>query len=116
MELVQFSKNGGPVSIDIDIVDTDVWSYIYVSDLTFTNKSSTGNPSHHILGLPVNLDDDINSWDIRLGNIGTSTVTVTVTITWKQDGRTLNVWSRSVNVPAGAATKISDDALLDATN
>ncbi len=114
MELVQFNKNGGPVSIDVDIANANVWSYIYASDLTFTNKSSTGNPSHHILGLPVNLDDDINSWDIRLGNIGTSDITATVTITWKQDGHILNVWTQPVDVPAGAATKVSDDALLDA--
>lgn len=115
MELVQFKKNGGPVTIDIDILN-NVWSYIYESDLEFTNKSSTGDPSHHTLGVPVNLDDDINSWDIRLGNIGTSSITVPVKITWKQDGNILNEWSRQVDVPAGAATKISDDALLDATN
>jgi hypothetical protein len=116
MELIRFSKTDKPVSIDIQVEEAPVWSYIYVGDITFKSKSSAGGNSNHILGLPVNLDDDINSWDIRLGNISTSTLTATVTITWTQDDKVLNIWTRQIDVPAEAAVKISDDALLEATN
>jgi len=115
MELIRFNKNDKPVSIDIQVEEAPIWSYIYVGDLTFKSKSSAGGSSKHTLGLPVNLDDDINSWDIRLGNISKSALTATVTITWMQDNQVLNVWTRQIDVPAEAAAKVSDDALLEAT-
>jgi hypothetical protein len=114
MELIQFNKNGGPVTIDVDIAGASIWSYIYVGDFTFKNKSTNTPASNHTLGLPVNLDDDINSWDIRIGNISGSAIQATAKITWRQNGNVLNVWTKQVTVPAQSATKVSDDALLAA--
>ena len=69
MELVQFNKNGGPVTIDIAVQGSNVWSYVYASDFTFKNNSAADKDPNHTLGLPVNLDNDVNAWDIRFGNM-----------------------------------------------
>jgi hypothetical protein len=115
MELIQFNKNGGPVTIDIVIDGLKVWSYVYSGDFTFKNNSVSGRERNHTLGLPVNLDNDINAWDIRFGNISENSIAAIATINWMQDGQVLNTWTRQVQVLGESATKISDDALLIGT-
>ena len=105
MELIQFNKNGGPVTIDITINGANIWSYEYVGDSTFKNNSGTSNGSSHILGSPGNLDNDINSWDIRFGNISDDSIVAAATIHWKQDGQVLKTWTEQVLVPAESVAK-----------
>jgi hypothetical protein len=112
MELIQFNKNGGPVTIDITINGANVWSYEYVGDSTFRNNSGTSNGSAHILSSPVNLNNDINSWDIRFGNISKDSIVAAASIHWKQDGQVLKTWTEQVLVPAESVAKVSGDALL----
>ena len=112
MELIQFNKNGGPVTIDITINGANIWSYEYVGDSTFKNNSATSNGSTHILGSPVNLENDINSWDIRFGNISEDSIVAAATILWKQDGKVLKTWADQVMVPAESVASVSGDALL----
>jgi hypothetical protein len=112
MELIQFNKNGGPVTIDITINGASLWSYEYVGDSTFKNNSGTSNGSTHILGSPVNLENDINSWDIRFGNISDDSFVAAATVDWKQDGQVLKTWTERVLVPAESVANISADALL----
>jgi hypothetical protein len=112
MELIQFNKNGGAVTIDIVINGAKVWSYEYVGDSTFKNNSGTSDDSRHTLSLPVNLDNDINSWDIRFGNISEDAFVAAATIHWKQDGQLLKTWSKQVLVPGASVAKVSDDALM----
>ncbi len=112
MELIQFNKNGGPVTIDIVINGAKIWSYEYVGDSTFKNNSGTSDDSKHTLSQPVNLDNDINSWDIRFGNISEDAFVAAATINWKQDEQLLKTWTKQVLVPGVSVTKLSDDALL----
>ena len=112
MELIQFNKNGGPVTIEIVIQGADVWSYVYAGDFMFKNNSGTGRTASHTLGLPVNLDNDIHSWDIRFGNISDEIIAAAGIVTWKQDEQVINIWTKQVQVPPGSAIKISDDAFL----
>ena len=112
MELIQFNKNGGPVTIDITINGANIWSYEYVGDSTFKNNSAAGNGSAHTLSLPANLDNDINSWDIRFGNISDDAIVAAATIHWKQDQQVLKTWSKRALIAAESAAKVSDDALL----
>ena len=112
MELIQFNKNGGPVTIDITINGANIWSYEYVGDSTFKNNSATSNGSTHILGSPVNLENDINSWDIRFGNISEDSIVAVAAIHWKQDGQLLKTWPDQVLVPAESVASVSGDALL----
>jgi hypothetical protein len=112
MELIQFNKNGGAVTIDIVINGAKVWSYEYVGDSTFKNNSGTSDDSRHTLSQPVNLDNDINSWDIRFGNISEDAFVAAATIRWNQDGQLLKTWTKQVLVPGAAVAKVSDDALL----
>lgn len=112
MELIQFNKNGGPVTIDIAINGAKIWSYEYVGDSTFKNNSGASDDSKHTLSVPVNLDNDINSWDIRFGNISGDSIVSAATIHWKQDEQVLKSWTKQVLVPAESVTKVSDDALL----
>lgn len=112
MELIQFNKNGGPVTIHITINGANIWSYEYVGDSTFKNNSATSNGSTHTLGSPVNLDNDINSWDVRFGNISEDSIVAAATILWKQDGKELKTWTEQVLVPAESVDKVSANALL----
>ena len=112
MELIQFNKNGGPVTIDITTNGANIWSYEYVGDSTFRNNSGTSNGSSHLLGSPVNLENDINSWDIRFGNISDDSAVAAATIHWKQDGQVLKTWTDQVLVPAESVASVSGDALL----
>lgn len=112
MELIQFNKNGGPVTIDIVINGANIWSYEYVGDSTFKNNSGTGNEAAHTLGLSVNLDNDINSWDIRFGNISEDAFVAAATINWKQDGQLIKTWTKQVLVPGLSVANVFDDALL----
>ena len=112
MELIQFNKNGGPVVIDIEINGADIWSYEYVGDSTFKNNSGAAEASRHTLSAPGNLDNDINSWDIRFGNISEESIVAAATIRWKQDEQILRIWTKQVLVPAVSVVKVSDDALL----
>ena len=112
MELIQFNKNGGPVTIDITINGANIWSYEYVGDSTFKNNSATSNGSSHILGSPVNLENDIHSWEIRFGNISEDSIVAAATIHWKQDGLVLKTWPKKVLVPAESVASVSGDALL----
>jgi hypothetical protein len=114
MELIQFNKNGGPVTIDITINGANIWSYEYAGDSTFKNNSGTSNGATHILGSPVNLNNDINSWDIRFGSISADSAVAEAIIRWRQDGQVLNTWTEQVMVPAESAANVSGDALLTA--
>ena len=64
------------------------------------------------LAQPVNLDNDINSWDIRFGNISEDSIVAAATIHWKQDGQVLKTWTKQVLVPAESVANVSADALL----
>jgi hypothetical protein len=112
MEIIQFTKNGGQVTIDVTIDGVQIWSYVYAADRTFRNKANSGNPSHHALGLPIDLEDDNNVWDIRLGNLSKSVTPADITIRWKQGNTELKVWSQRVQVPAESAVQVSGDAML----
>ena len=112
MELIQFTKNGGPVTIDIAINGANIWSYEYVGDSTIKNNSDANNGSNHVLSTPLDLDNDVNSWDIRFGNISEDAIVAAATINWKQDEQLLKTWTKKTLVPADSATKVSDDALL----
>src|SRR5258705_11823879 len=113
MELVKFNKTGGPVSIVITISSPD-WSYEYASDATFKNNSGTViSPQNHVLGHPADLDNDVNSWEIRLVNSTSANANYITTIQWFQDASNLNTWTTgSVSVNANALEIKSNDVLL----
>ena len=52
MELIQFNKNGGPVTIDVAINGANIWSYEYVGDLIFKNNSPNERRAPHIYSAP----------------------------------------------------------------
>jgi hypothetical protein len=112
MELIQFNKNGGPVTIDVVINGAKIWSYEYVGDVIIKNNSRKNDDSKHMLSLPVDLENDINSWDIRFGNISDDSFTASATINWRQDELLLKTWTKQVLVSGVSLAKISDDALL----
>ena len=113
MELIRFKKNGGPVTIHMKIEGLVAWRYKYVAeDKKFVKHSQMPEPYSHMLGLPHDLENDINSWDIQIGNPSDEDQNYTATIVWEQDDNKIHEWSRSKTIKPDAAVVEEDDCLL----
>ena len=73
MKLIKFQNNGGVVTIHIAIEGLVTWRYVYACDNgTFKKNNQDKGPFIHTLGLPHELNNDIDAWDISLANISDS--------------------------------------------
>jgi hypothetical protein len=116
MELIKFKKDGGGVSIRISIVGLVAWRSVYVADeKKFVNNSQSLGPTKHLLGFPHDLQNDVHSWDIQLGNPSDDKQSYKIEIEWEQDENQLHVWTRKGELPKDKAKVEMDDALLVGT-
>jgi hypothetical protein len=115
MELVKFDKEGGVVSFKVTVTGLVAWRYVYVADnYKFSKTNQDPPPYEHALGLPSEINNEINTWDFQLGNLSTASATYTVEITWWQDGKQLREpWSRKGTLaPPQNAINVPDSAML----
>jgi hypothetical protein len=101
MEIINVPKDGGPVTLQVEIVALLAWNYSYsAQDAQFTGKSSLPGPRKHALGLPEELNTDVNGWDVHLANVGDDAQAYVVKLVWSQNGNELHAWIRQGNVGA----------------
>jgi hypothetical protein len=114
MELVQFSKNGDVVTFRVTVNGTLAWRYVYVADnYKFSKTNQDSPPYEHAVGLPNEINNEINTWDFQLGNLSAAAVPYTLEITWMQNGNPIHSWNQSGTITASQkATTVSDSAML----
>jgi len=110
MELIKYDKDGGPIMMHVEINDVPIWSFSYTgASGPIENDSENGNPAPYTLDKPGN--HKVGSWDIHFGNISNGTADIESKITWTQDGVTLKIWSRHIQILADQAGIVSGNAL-----
>ena len=113
MELVKYRFQGEAVIIEVTIRGLVAWRYVYnADDRRFVRTSQDSGPSVHTLGLPHELNNDINNWDVQLANLSDANQDYEVAITWKQDGNVLHVWRPEPGSLAPGAVKIEPGSAL----
>ena len=113
MELIQFNKNGGTVTIDITINGANIWSYEYVGDSTFKNNSAYEQRAPRIYSAYLPTSTMISTpGTYALETFQSDSVVAAATILWKQDGQVLKTWTEQVLVPAESVANVSANALL----
>ncbi|MFQ5754168.1 MAG: hypothetical protein ACE5HI_19450 [bacterium] len=99
--------------IQITIEGLVTWRYVYACDNgTFKKNSQDPGPFIHTLGLPHELNNDTDSWDIYLANISDKEQKYTAQIKWQQDGRELHTWQKSGSLPSDSSDVKQDNAWL----
>lgn len=113
METVKVDSKGGVVVVQITVEGTVAWSYKYACDKgTYSNNSAKRAVSVHTLGLPHELSNDIDSWDIVVGNIDDAKQAYVVNVEWIQDNEKLHGWKKAGTLEANKSQKLTDDAWL----
>lgn len=115
MELIKFKKGGGVVTIEIIITGKVTWRYKYVSDNKIFVKNSLSNPPFiHSLGLPHDLENDVNTWDIQIGNLSDEVQKYTIEIRWIQDDNLIHQWPKvkEREIKADSASVEQEQGLL----
>lgn len=99
MAVVFINKAGGPVTVEIEVTAESpvLWSYNYVFEQnadhaigSFSGKGQGSGKREHALGLPHELENDLNTWAVALANTGKSKQDYQLHVRWKQDGAVLN--------------------------
>ncbi len=98
MAVVFINKAGGPVTVEIEVTAESpvLWLYNYVFEQnanhaigSFSGKGQGSGKREHALGLPHELENDLNTWAVALTNTGKSTQDYQLHVRWKQDGAVL---------------------------
>ncbi len=97
--LVPIAANGGIVSIRFDIRTRIEWRYTYRSEEYNFTRGAAEPPADHTLGTPLEVNANIDSWDIKLINAGDSEEPYVVSLTWLQDGRQIQKWTAPESPP-----------------
>ena len=114
MKIVEMDKAKGTVEVCRKVVGLVNWDFVYLAkDKTLTNNSNAPEPHCNPLGDPAALHRDINAWTVRIHSTSEAGEEYETRIEWKQEGRTIQTWSRKGDVsPADPTDFITDSATL----
>ena len=113
MEMIRFSSTGGAVSFSVTIAGLVVWRYRYEADgATFIRKSSEGHPPPHALGMPQELQGDVNGWDVHVVSPDDKEREYRIELSWRQDGQEIHRWERQGKVKENTPSTESGSAFL----
>ena len=114
--IVRIKKNGGPVhvTITVETVAAMRWwyEYAYEKNQQFQGKGEGSKIDAYALGMPHEIDNDINTWVIALANIGNVQQDFTMRITWNQDGVELSdKWEKTGRIDANSESPSLRDSV-----
>jgi hypothetical protein len=113
MAVIKFDKDGGPITVHLQVEGVVAWEYTYVGDETLPISSKDPPPYVHSRGLPHEVHRDRDTWDIGVANYSDNRRKCRVSITWRQDGKDVHTWKpKQIELAAGESEILIGDAWL----